>query len=93
MNHARMTLVFTAIVALAALATVAFAAPHQVLAYRHNHHSIKVDQQINQENQCSNPGQAVMRTAQALNVTALLTTPQSGTVCVNLGSNSADVQH
>jgi hypothetical protein len=59
MNHFKMTLTITAIVAAAALATVAFAVPQHVMAYRHHHHhndnhkSIKVDQQSNQENQCS----------------------------------------
>jgi len=52
-----MTLAITAIVAAAALATVAFAAPQQVMAGgHHNHHNndkgIKVDQQINQLNNC-----------------------------------------
>ena len=58
MNHSKMMLTITAIVAAAALVTVAFAAPQQVMAYRHHHHndnhkSIKVDQQVNQENNCS----------------------------------------
>jgi hypothetical protein len=59
MNHSKMMLTITAIVAAAALVTVAFAAPQQVMAYRHHHHhndnhkSIKVDQQVNQENSCT----------------------------------------
>ena len=61
MNHSRMTIAITAIVAAAALATVAFAIPQQVLAggYGHHHHhhnnhnGIKVDQQTNQLNACS----------------------------------------
>ncbi len=55
----KITLAITAIVAAAALATVAFAAPQQVMAGgHHNHHNndkgIKVDQQINQLNNCTN---------------------------------------
>jgi hypothetical protein len=56
----RMTLAITAIVAAAALATVAFATPQQVMAGGHNHHGhnndngIKVDQQVNQANNCNN---------------------------------------
>jgi hypothetical protein len=59
MNHSRITLAITAIVAAAALATVAFVVPQQVMAggHHHNHHNnnngIKVDQQINQLNACT----------------------------------------
>jgi hypothetical protein len=57
-----MTLAITAIVAAAALATAAFAVPQQVMAWRHHHYNhqhnnnngLKVDQQINQENNCAN---------------------------------------
>jgi hypothetical protein len=60
MNRSRRTLAITAIVAAATLATIAFAVPQQVMAgygHHHNHHNhnngIKVDQQINQENNCT----------------------------------------
>jgi archaellin len=58
MNHSRITLAITAIVAAAALATVAFAVPQQVMAGGHHNHNnnsngIKVDQQINQLNNCT----------------------------------------
>jgi curli biogenesis system outer membrane secretion channel CsgG len=88
MNHRRMTLAIAAIVAAAALTTVAFAAPQQVMAYRHHHHhndnhkSIKVDQQVNQENQCTGGMQKW-----------ILTTPQSGAFCINEGSNDATINH
>ena len=86
MNHSRMTLAITAIVAAAALATVALAVPQQAMAYRHSHHhdnSIKVDQQVNQQNQCSGqPKEWVMSVP-----------PGSNTVCVNEGSNNADISH
>jgi hypothetical protein len=57
-----MTLAITAIVAAAALATVAFTVPQQVMAWGHHHHhqhhnnnnGLKVDQQINQQNICTN---------------------------------------
>lgn len=54
-----MTLAITAIVAAAALATVAFAVPQQVMAGGHHYHNnnsngIKVDQQISQANVCTN---------------------------------------
>jgi hypothetical protein len=59
MNQAKITLAITAIVAAAALTTVAFAVPQQVMAggYHHHHNSsnsIRVDQQINQLNACTN---------------------------------------
>jgi hypothetical protein len=91
MNHRRMTLAIAAIVAAAALTTVAFAVPQQVMAYRHHHHndnhkSIKVDQQVNQENQCS---------GQSPEVTTvwLETAPPGSAVCVNQGSNNATINH
>jgi curli biogenesis system outer membrane secretion channel CsgG len=82
-----MTLAITAIVAAAALATVALAVPQQVMAYRHNYHHndnhIKVNQQVNQQNQCTGqPTEWVMSVP-----------PGSNTVCVNGGSNNADISH
>ena len=85
-----MTLAIAAIVAATALATVAFAVPQQVMAYRHHHHndnhkSIRVDQQVNQENQC---------TGQSPEVAVWLeTTPPGSAVCVNQGSNNATINH
>jgi hypothetical protein len=67
------------------LTAVAFAIPQQALAYKHhNNHknSIKVDQQINQLNQCTGVPLDNIRTA----VEQL-----SSTVCVNQGDNSADI--
>jgi hypothetical protein len=60
MNQAKITLAITAIVAAAALTTVAFAVPQQVMAWGHHyyHHnssnSIRVNQEINQLNACTN---------------------------------------
>ncbi len=54
MNH-NLTLGIVAIVA--AMTAVAFAIPQQALAYKHHNHnhnnSLKVDQQINQLNNCT----------------------------------------
>jgi hypothetical protein len=57
MNH-NVTIGIVAIVAAMTLTAVAFAIPQQALAYRHHNHnnhnnSIKVDQQINQLNNCT----------------------------------------
>jgi hypothetical protein len=72
-----------------ALTGVAFAVPQQALAggyhYKHNNHnsnSIKVDQQINQLNQCT--GVPLEWKTGALE-------QLSSTVCVNQGDNSADI--
>jgi hypothetical protein len=59
MNHKYITLGVAVIVAAVAVTAVGFAAPQQALAHysHHHHHSdsgIKVDQQINQANLCSN---------------------------------------
>jgi hypothetical protein len=58
MNH-NVTLGIVAIVAAMTLTAVALAIPQQALAYRHHNHnnnhnnSVKVDQQINQLNNCT----------------------------------------
>jgi len=57
MNHKNTTLAIAAIVAAVALTAVAFALPQQALAWGHYHNHgniIKVDQQINQANFCTN---------------------------------------
>jgi len=59
MNHKYITLGIAIIVAAVAVTAIGFAAPQQALAHysHHHHHSdsgIKVDQQINQANLCSN---------------------------------------
>jgi hypothetical protein len=91
-----MTLAITAIVAAAALSGVVFATPQQVMAggngHRHhdNNNGIRVDQQVNQQNQCSGqPPQALQRETAA----AMVATPGPSTLCVNQGNNSADVGH
>ena len=55
MNH-NMTLAIAAIIAAAALTAAPIAIPQQVLAgghHNHNANSLKVDQQINQQNICT----------------------------------------
>ena len=87
-----MTLAITAIVAAAALATVSFAVPQQLMAGGHKHHnnnnSIKVDQQVNQANVCSGQSPEVLMKAAVQQPP-----PGSNTICVNEGSNSADIGH
>ena len=85
MNH-KGTLGIVAIVAAMALTTVAFAIPQQASAYRHHHNhnnnSIKVDQQINQLNECTGVPHDDIRTLDGTG---------SSTVCVNQADNSADI--
>ena len=99
MNY-RTTLVVAAIVAAAALTGVAFAIPQQVMAggyYGHRHHnnnnhngnSIKVDQQVNQLNACNSTS------SEPTLVRGAMSTDNGGssssTLCLNTGSNSADI--
>jgi hypothetical protein len=101
MNH-YVTLGIVAIVAAMTLTAVAFAVPQQALAYKHhNNHknSIKVDQQVNQQNSCtgvpvpppevtSTPGVSTLSlTGSSVNDGSSV----SGTVCLNQGDNSADI--
>jgi len=83
MNH-NVTLAIVAIVAATTLTAVAFAIPQQALAgghHNHKHNSIKVDQQINQQNQCTGvPLDNMRRLADG-----------SSTVCLNFGDNSVDI--
>ena len=83
MNHKTTTLGLTAIVAAVALTVLAFAVPQQALAGGHHHNGIKVNQQIDQLNQCSGappekPG-------------LVAPPPPRLTICVNQGDNSADI--
>ncbi|SRR5712692_4599447 len=102
MNH-NATLAIVAVVAAMTLTAVAFAIPQQALAYKHhnnnNNHknSIKVDQQVNQQNSCT--GVPVPQPERSLGVSTLSLTggsvsdggSVSGTVCVNSGDNSVDI--
>jgi hypothetical protein len=73
------------------LTAVGFAIPQQALAYRyHNNHnnSIKVDQQVNQLNDCTTPPPPP---PPAMDEAATNSSSSSGTVCLNTGDNSADI--
>jgi hypothetical protein len=100
MNHKNMTLAIVAIVPATALTAIPFAVPQQALAggnhYKHNNHnsnSIKVDQQINQQNACpSLPPPTLRRAFDTTNNTAAdLTGSSSSTFCLNSGDNQADI--
>jgi len=82
MNHKPTMLALTAIVAAMAVTGItAMATP--VFAGGHHHHNngIKVNQSIDQANVCSGPSP-----------TEAVRGPPTPTVCVNAGSNNADVQ-
>jgi uncharacterized protein HemX len=101
MNHSKITLAIAAIVAAAALATVAFAVPQQAMAHRHNNHhnnnhnGIKVDQQVNQQNQCNGQQPPERSPAALTNASAaqVLSSSPGSALCVNLGENNADIGH
>jgi hypothetical protein len=103
MNH-NAALAIVAVVAAMTLTAVAFAIPQQALAYKHhnnnNNHknSIKVDQQVNQQNSCT--GVPVPQPeSSTLGVSTLGLTggsvsdggSVSGTVCLSSADNSADI--
>jgi hypothetical protein len=101
MNHKNTTLAIAAIVAAVAMTAVAFAVPQQALAgghHNHNSNSVKVDQQIGQANVCSsqpqdNTAQAAAQTNSTAAALQLAQGQGQSTVCVNEGSNSADIGH
>jgi hypothetical protein len=85
--HHNVTLGIVAIVAAMTLTAVAFAVPQQASAYRHHHNhnhnnSIKVDQQVNQLNECTGVQRDTIKTLDGTG---------SSTVCVNQADNSADI--
>jgi hypothetical protein len=94
MNH-NVTLGIVAVVAAMTLTAVGFAIPQQALAYRHhnnhnNHNnSIRVDQQINQQNACTSPPPAPKPGAAVVNATEGVMS--SSTICLNSGDKSADI--
>ncbi|MGB6671184.1 MAG: hypothetical protein WBE34_02000 [Candidatus Nitrosopolaris sp.] len=97
MNH-YVTLGIVAIVAAMTLTAVGFAIPQQALADRHhnnhnNHNnSIKVDQQVNQLNDCTTPPPPrAMDEASTSGSTSDVSSSGSSTVCLNFGDNSADI--
>jgi hypothetical protein len=109
MDDHNVTLATVAVVAAMTLTAVAFAIPQQALAYkRHNNHnnhknSIKVDQQVNQQNRCTGVPvdniKTLDNTGSTLGVSTFSLTggsvsdgsSVSGTVCLNQGDNSVDI--
>jgi hypothetical protein len=96
MNHKALAIVPIVAVAALALTAVGFAIPQQAFAWghSHNHHNhnrngIKVDQQINQQNECT--GVQDQLDQRALEGNGMETDGSSGTVCFNQGDNSADI--
>jgi hypothetical protein len=90
MNHNKTALAIASIVVAVALAGVAFTTPQQVLAgghHNHKHNSVKVDQQINQLNNCTSP----LPPPPKPELTAGTPGSTSSTVCLNFGDNSADI--
>ncbi|HKR57831.1 MAG TPA: hypothetical protein VJR67_03070 [Candidatus Nitrosopolaris sp.] len=85
MNHKPTMLAVTAIVAAMAVTGIAaMATPVFAWGHHHNHdNGIKVHQSINQLNVCSGQPQEVVTLAAAQQ--------QSPTVCLNTGSNNADI--
>jgi hypothetical protein len=84
MNY-NVTLAIVAILAATTITAVAFTIPQQALAYKHHHHNnnhIKVDQQVNQQNDCTGTPPDNIRT---------LDNTASSTVCLNQGDNSVDI--
>jgi hypothetical protein len=104
MNHSKTTTAIAAIVIAVALTGVALAVPQQALAggHRQNNHSnsIKVDQQINQLNNCTSqqtPSGDDQKNRDQPSSSSGDNNPDnqpsvsSSTVCLNLGENSANI--
>ena len=99
MNHRNTTLAIAAIVAAAALSGVAFAIPQQVMAggyYGHRHHnnnhngnSIRVNQAVNQLNDCNSTSSPQQKDLTAVQGGG----SGSGTTCLNFGENNADIHN
>jgi hypothetical protein len=91
MNHKNTTLAIAAVVAAVALSAVAFAIPQQALAYRHHHsNNIKVDQQISQANVCTGVNEEAGESPTLSERESSEPAP-APTVCLNSGSNTADI--
>jgi len=80
-NTKTTTLAIAALVATMALTAATFTIPQQAFAGGHHHHnnSIKVDQQINQLNECSGSSPEPRLVSPGL------------TVCLNQADNNADI--
>jgi hypothetical protein len=89
MNHKSVTLVIVSIMTAIATISVGFVVPQQALAYHHHHHNhdngLRVDQQINQLNNCTGPS------TQPPPPEIAVRSIQQPTVCLNEGDNQADI--
>jgi hypothetical protein len=98
MSHNKTTLAIASIVVAVALAGVASTTPQQVLAgghHNHKHNSVKVDQQINQLNNCTGTSSDDTGQDDSPTVPAPINEGEDSvsapTVCLNSASNSADI--
>jgi hypothetical protein len=106
MNHKALAIAPIVAIAALALTAVGFAIPQQAFAgYGHNHNnhnnhngnSIKVDQQVNQQNSCTGAQvlPPMMNSAADINGNGTpvgsIGSSVSGTICLNSGDNQADI--
>jgi hypothetical protein len=84
MNHKPTMLALTAIVAAIAVTGIAAMATPALAGGHHHNNGIKVHQSINQLNVCSGQPQEVLQVAAAQQ-------RPPPTVCLNTGSNNADI--
>jgi hypothetical protein len=93
MHHRKITLALAAIIAVVAVTATGFVIPQQALAYRHHHSTgIKVDQQINQLNNCTGaPPDDGEDESASQEVEEQEEAVSGSTVCLNTGDNQADI--
>lgn len=94
MKHANMTLALAAIIAVIAVTAIGFAIPQQALAHRYHHsNGIKVNQQINQLNNCTGaaPPDSEEVDENSDESAAAEEAVSGPTVCVNTGDNHVDI--
>lgn len=93
MHHRKFILSLAAIIAVIAVTTIGFAIPQQALAYRHHHsNGVKVDQQINQANVCTGVNEEASESPTQVEKESAEPAPVP-TICLNSGSNTADINH
>jgi hypothetical protein len=82
-----------AIIAAVAVTAIGFAIPQQVLAGGHHHNDgIKVNSQISQLNNCTGPAPPDSEDEEAgAEENAAAEEVSSPTVCLNIGTNTADI--
>jgi hypothetical protein len=91
MLHRKVSLALAAIIAVIAVTAIGFAIPQQASAYRHHHNnSIKVDQQISQANACAGVNEEAGESPTLAENENTEPAP-APTVCLNTGTNTADI--